>query len=860
MLLALVQNINAQLVGYIVDAETKEGIPFASVSYKGKHVAVSCNDKGVFTIARHNGWKLTFSAVGYETKTINITAETHNSLNIELKAESKNLSEVVVKSKKAKYSRKDNPAVELMKRVIAAKKQNKLENKDFYQYTNYEKLTLSINDIKAKDLTEGIYSKKKWMLNQVEFSPLNNKLILPLLVNEKLSKIIYRKDPRDEKHIIMGDKSTGVNDLFETGDIVKAMANDVFTEVDIYDDQMRLLRHQFPSPIGRNAISFYRYYIVDTLKVNNDSCYHLTFIPNNQQDFGFRGELYVLKDSTLHVKRVNLTIPKSSDVNWVDNLQVFQEYVRMPDGEWVLAVNDMVVEMSITELFGNFLIVRTSTRSDYDFGEIDPKLFRGKGKEVTDPYAEMQDNEFWNKYRKVPLSQSEKGMNNFIDGIKSIKGFSWLIIGAKALIENYVETGTKGRPSYFDIGPINTLASFNSTDGFRSRISGQTTANLNKHWFIGGYYAHGFKSKRDYHNLDVTYSFNEKKYLPKEFPKRTLMVATAHDVCSPSDKFIQTDKDNVFSAFKWSKANKMMFYDRQKVEFEYEEEWGLRALASIKFEANEATGEMFFKPLSDYAKDGIAYTGGDWTQYYDLPEDAMHNGKIRTTAFHAELEFAPGRKFVNTKQKRVVVNKEAPVLTIGHTIGFKGIAGGDYRYNVTEAKIYKRFWVGSWGKLECRLKGGIQWSKVPYPLLILPAANLSYIIDDESFCLINSMEFLNDRYASIALGWDFSGKIFNRIPVIREMKWREFIGFRGLWGSLTDKNNPTLPQNWQSNVLMAFPEGCYVMNPRRPYGEFIVGIHNIFNIIQLDYVRRLSYLDLPTANKDGFRFTLHLSF
>jgi len=163
-------------------------------------------------------------------------------------------------------------------------------------------------------------------------------------------------------------------------------------------------------------------------------------------------------------------------------------------------------------------------------------------------------------------------------------------------------------------------------------------------------------------------------------------------------------------------------------------------------------------------------------------------------------------------------------------------------------------------RLETRLKGGVQWNKVPFPLLIMPATNLSYIVNDETFSMINNMEFLNDRYASLHLSWDLNGKILNRIPLIRKLKWRESLGFNCLWGSLSDKNNPYVEANAGDGRLMYFPKGAYVMDGSRPYMEFTAGIHNIFKILHVQYVRRLSYLSLPTARKHGVRFTLEFSF
>jgi len=240
--------------------------------------------------------------------------------------------------------------------------------------------------------------------------------------------------------------------------------------------------------------------------------------------------------------------------------------------------------------------------------------------------------------------------------------------------------------------------------------------------------------------------------------------------------------------------------------------------------------------------------------------DVRPNHSIRTTEASFEILFAPGQTFINTKQRRLPINLDAPVYTISHTIGFKGILGGDYRYNFTEASIYKRFWMNSWGKIDCHLRGGIEWNKVPYPLLIMPAANLSYIIEDETFNLINNMEFLNDRYASLDVSWDLNGKIFNRIPLLKKLKWREYLGVKCLWGSLSDKNNPALAQNKGDNQLMAFPEGCSVMDNNRPYVELVAGVHNIFKVMHVEYVRRLNYLNLPTAHKQGIRFMFRLTF
>ena len=845
LLLILAQAAGAQTItGVVVEESTGDTIPFPSVQYKKEKIATSGNAYGRFSIKRLNGEKLTFSAVGYQELTILIGPNTPSEMKITLKTDTKQLKGVTVKTKRSKYSRKNNPAVELKKRVIAAKKRTDLANHDYYQFNKYQKITFAINDIKPTELENEKLKKKKWLINQIETCPYNNKLILPLSVDETVTRNIYRKDPKTEKSIIMGQSSSGVNDLIETGDILNNVLKDVFTDVDLYDDQIRLLQYPFTSPIGKDAISFYRFYIVDTVYVDRDKCFHLQFLPNNQQDFGFRGEIWILADSTLHVKRCNLTLPKKSDVNFVDNLQIIQEYTRLPEGDWALTTDDMFVEMSIAKFLTKAIVIRTTRMSDYAFDELPDKLFKGKTKVLHESNAMMRDEAFWDKYRSVELTKSESSMDAFINNLSQQKAFKYIIFGVRAFIENFVETGSQNHPSKVDIGPINTMISSNFIDGVRTRISAQTTANLNPHWFLSGYYARGWDSRKNYYKGELTYSFNKKEYLPREFPKRTLTFTSTYDVCSPSDKFMHTDKDNVFTALKWTKVEKMMFYNRQQLSFEREEEWGFRTTISLKTEENEACGDLFFKPLSMVGM-----------------EDAMiGQGKFRTTEARIELRYAPGETFINTKQRRLPVNLDAPVFTLSHTTGIKGFLGGDYDYNFTEASIYKRLWLNSWGKIDILAKGGIQWNKVPFPLLIMPAANLSYIISDETFNLINNMEFLNDRYASLDISWDLNGKIFNRIPLLKKLKWREWLGIKCLWGTLTDKNNPTLAANAGDGMLMEFPEGSYIMDSKRPYIELIAGIHNIFKIIHIQYVHRLNYNHLPTATKNGVRLMMRLTF
>ena len=825
-----------KITGRVID-EDGFAVSYASVQYRGHKIAVSSDSQGKFSIEKHPGWVLTVSALSYKSQTISVNEKT-DFIEVKLKDDSHKLNEVVVKTKRGKYTRKDNPAVELMRRVIAAKKKTDLSNHDYYQYDKYQKITLALNDLKKEQLEGKFFSKRQYLLDQVETSPYNGKLTLPVSVDETVSQHIYRKDPKTEKDIIKGQQSNGIGQVIQTGEILNTALKDAFTDVDIYDDYVRLLQYPFPSPIGRTGISFYHYYIEDTVYVERDLCYHLQFIPANSQDFGFRGELYVLADSSLHVKKCNLYMPHNTDVNYVKNMKIEQEYTKLDNGEWVLSKDDMIAELHVNSVLQDLLVVRNTRLTDYAFDELPKILFKGKAKVRHDMDAMNRDEAYWNKYRQVDLTKSESSMDSFIHRMENSKGFKYIIFFVKALMENYVEIGggTDGKKSKFDLGPVNTYISKNFVDGIRLRLAGRTMAALNPHFFWDGYAAYGTKSNDWYTGNIFTYSLNKKKNSPFEFPMRNLTFEVARDVTSPSDENLLHNKDNFFMTFRAATQDEMFLYHRQKLAFTYETDWGFRFNTSLRFQSNRTVGNL---------------------HYYHL--DGTEVKKIRMTDLNVGINYNPGVTYVNTKQQRLPINLDSPEIGLSHTMGFKGFMGGQYHSNITKLSIYKRQWLGSWGYLDFHAIGQAQWNKVPFPMLILPPINLSYFEQETTISLMKDWEFLNDRQVFWALSWDMNGKLLNRIPLIKKLKWREWFAIKGVWGHLTDKNNPYLEKNQGDARLFKFPKNSHVMNDT-PYWECVAGVHNIFKFFSVEYVRRLTYLNNNNIDKWGIRFGFMMSF
>lgn len=834
-------HVLSQIKGKVVDAETGEPVPYANVYYqKQRTIGTNTSLNGRYTLQSPPASDtIVFSFVGYKTHKLYVERGARKTINVTLEDLGKELDEVLVKPKKQRYRRKNNPAVELMEKVIAAKENHDLKQNEFYRYDKYQRITFGFNNITQEFVDSGFLRHYPTLVKQVEFCPQTQTRILPMTYNETASEHIFRKNPETSRDIIRGTHSEGITDLLRTGEIGTVMLQRFFTDVNIYDNSINLLERYFTSPLSSTtAISFYQYFIMDTVMIDNDSCIELSYVPQNPQDFGFSGRLWIINDGTYRVKRCLIHLPVRSSVNFISNLTIEQDFATLSNGQRILVKDNMIVEMGALKKFHNMFLKRTTSYTGFDFSPIPDEQFleREQPREGT---VVVEDDKFWQLHRTDSLTRSEATMPNMIRSIQNAKGYGWIMWIVRAFIENYVETAPPGKKNYVDFGPVNTIVSSNFIDKVRFRLSAQTTANLHPQLFLKGYVAYGIRDKKWKYLGEVEYSFLKKQYSQEEFPRNSITFSTRYDVMAPSDALLPTDKDNVFTSFKTQTVDQMAYFRHYNLRYVYEFDNNFSITTQLRHLTQNPTGSLFYRTLAGSMVDELTQSEATLS-----------------------LRYAPGEKTIVTKQRRKAVSHNYPVFTLLHTAGFKGILGGDYNSNYTEISASKRFWLNSYGRIDIYARAGAQWNRVPFPLLIMPAANNSYIIQRNMFNMINNMEFINDRFVSLDVQWDLSGKLLNRIPLIKRLKWREVIGFKALYGHLTDKNNPNMRP--EANDLYEFPSRngnttSFVMG-NTPYMELNVGLHNIFKILRVDYVRRLNYHKLPNVKKNGVRLSLQFDF
>ena len=846
---AQAQKVPRYVSGVVTDKHTKEKLSFITVSYAGKGVGVITDNGGNYRLIRNDKWnQLTFSSVGYKTRVINLAPSTRY-LNVQLEQDNVQLDEVIVKPKRERYRRKENPAVALMKKVISHKRAQRLSDLDQYRYHKYSKMKTSLNDITPEKMEKGLFKQFPLLKNQVEVSPENNKLILPVSLQETASLVLFNKDPKRSQTIIQGERSDGLQDLFYTGDMFETILNDVFADVDIYDNNIRLLQRRFISPISDNAVTFYKYYLMDTIKVERDTCIHLSFVPYNSQDFGFTGHLYILKDSTYAVKRCTMNLPIKTGVNFVEDMNIDLSYYQMPNGKWVISEDAMTVDLALDNNLQGVQIKRTNSYSAYDFSPIPDDMWsKSKLTTVTHTKAEKQAEGFWEERRTSRLTSSEKHMDEFVDRLRRTPKFRFFLTATKILVENYLETNPNEKtPNYFDIGPISTFMANTYVDGLRLKLGGNTTTAFNKRLFLSGYGAYGFKDKKWKYDGKIAYSFHDCKEFLWDYPQEYIQASYHYDVHSPMDKWSRERNEGLFNSLRTSPDELMSYVKEAKLDYVHENETGFMYTLSGRWRNDEATGKL-------------AYIKNDDTD--------TRVGDFSTSEVTLQLRYAPGEKIVTSKQRRRSVSRDAPIVTVSHTHGFKGILGSHYTSDRSQIDIENRFWLGRWGKLDFLLSAGAEWKQVPFPLLMMPQASLSYSTYYGAFNLMRNMEFMSDRYAELMLYYDMNGRLLNRIPLLHRLKWREYFTFKAYYGDMTNKNNPDYFDVNHPNAqtkLFRLPtddgvQSSYIMNGGTPYMEGSVGIYNIFKVLAVEYVHRFNYMDHPDVDRNGVRFRIEVQF
>lgn len=756
------------------------------------------------------------------------------------------LNEVVVHRGKQRYSKRNNPAVDFARRIREARDANDPRRKPLYSYSKYDRMEFGLHDFSVGDTTIGKKAGKFAFLKEyVDTTDASGIPRLPLSIKEKYSDVVYRRSPHSEKLIVRGIRQNGVDEIADLQN-VQTMVEDVFREIDLYDDNVNLLQNRFVSPLSAIAPDFYKFYLTDTVSLGDMRCIVLSFAPRNPATFGFLGRIYVEKgDTSMFVRRVDMGVSPTINLNFIDHIRIIQEYDKAPDGTRQKKLDDFNAVISVIKGTQPLYARRTTRYSGHTFkpaAEMTSYLDR-LGDTFDDEQAYERDSVYWIRVtdQKGDTPTGNKRIVQMMARLRQVPLYRYGERFLKLMVVGYVPTGN---PSKFDFGPLNTTLSGNSVEGLRLRAGGITTANLSRHFFTRGYVAYGTRDQRWKYRGEVEYSFNRKRYHSREFPIHSIRLEHQYDIDQLGQNYMFTNPDNMFLALKRGSNHLITYLRHTTATYQLE-------LAN-NFSTTVTASSRRMEP-------------GPWVPL--MTTDGQTLSHYTQNRASITLRYAPGEKFYQTKSTRIPINLDPWVFVLTHTYGPDNRLGNRFGINRTEISIQKRFWFSAFGFADVIIKGAREWSRTAYTNLLSPNANLSYTIQPESFALTDPMEFLGDT----GLQWDLTywanGALFNYIPLLKKLKLREVIAFRGWWSRLSDKNNPMVELSDISsgksidNPLLLWPD--YVLATpmhSRPYMEMSAGIDNLLKCLRVDYVWRLNYRDTPGVSRSGLRVSLHVTF
>lgn len=820
--------------GIVRDSISDEVIPNAFVSTADGKTGTMTDSRGIFEITVPVETRaLKIRCQGYESKNIAITKNRINMYAVYLRPEAQTLDEVIVSKKR--YSKKNNPAVDLMQHIRKTAGVNDPTTRPYYSYDAYQRTSIALNNVDASG-DKGLIARFPFLLEHLDTSQISGMPILPVSVREQSSKVYNRSNPQGKHTVVTGKRSEGLDEMLDA-ESMDRFFNDILGPIDIYSRDITLLQNRFVSPLSPIAAYFYKFYLTDSIKgPEGRTFYTLSFYPHNKSAFGFTGTLEVAKnDTSAFVRKVDMRVPAEINLNFIQNLVIRQEFDETVDGTRLPEKDEMIIEAQIVPgtqgLYARRIIDYTNHSFDPPADEI--RIFKPRAPVTSLLDANKRDSIFWATVNPSGLSRGERGVGTMLHKFRQNKVFYWGEKIIKILVTGYVPTD--GKYSKFDYGPVNTTVSANPLEGLRLRAGGITTANLNPHWFTRFYGAYGFKDHRWKYGLELEYSIVPKERHTREFPVHSLRFTSMYDVDRPGQQYIFTNPDNVFLSLHRPGTDPMTYRRLNSMLYTLE----LETHFSVKFKiANERQYE------SSQMKFNLS--GGGQRKFFDI------------TSAELELRFAPNETFYQTTSNRFPINLDHPVLTFTQTFAPRGL-GNFGEVNSTQLSIMKRFWFSAFGYLDVLAKGGHVWSfGTPFNHLFIANTNLSYTIQPESFALTAPLEFFADSYGFADVTYWANGAILNYVPLIKKLKLREVFAVRAFYGTLSKGNDPAVTPG-----LIVWP-GYETTSSRlhTPYVEASVGLDNILRCLRLDYVWRITHRNLPVegGSKWGIRVAFHATF
>ena len=817
--------------GIVMDSISRSPLQNVSIRIFNTHRGTITNSEGRFRITVDEDTRqLEITATGYHASSIFLSDSSVKEYRVFLSRSYKELADVIVSSKPRKYRNKNNPAVDLIRKVIANKSRNGPGADPHLSYDEYEKIRVLFDKPPKFIYDNFIMKKMRFVFENVDSLLVPGKKLTPVYSQEVFSKNFFQHEPEKKKKIVTGQKSTNYGEYFDMK-AISATANRLYEDINIYDNSISAFTMQFTSPIANSGPTFYMYFLGDTIEEEDEKLVQLYFTPRNPEDLLLQGRLYITLDGNYAVRKAELEVNKHINLNYIRSFKVNQDFEKGVGDRYHLHTSDMIAFFSPFPHTPGIFGERSVTIQNITDTIIPEFVFRGPQVDSIQNVSNRPDS-FWVVQRPVPLTAVEVKTYSNVDSLVKMKPYNRLADFLIFFTAGYKSVGK------FEIGPVGNFYSFNSVEGSRVQFGGRTKPALSTRYYGDGYIAYGFGDQRWKYFLSGTYSLNNRSiYL---FPFEFIQASYLHDTRNLGVEDIFAQGNSFLSSFNRGINSAWLYNDIVRVNYVREFENHLSYNLGMKYWLQEPAGSLSYV-------------------YETTPNKYDTVANIATSELAITLRWAPHEQFYQGKLIRRDIANKYPIMTFQYAKGIKGLFGGQYNYDALRFSIYKRFYLNPIGFTDARFSAGYVGGSLPYPLLVIHPANQSYFYSENSYNQMRVGEFISDHYFGFSFDHFFNGFFFNKIPLIKKLRIREVVEAKLLYGGLRDENNPAINPQQMKFPLFNGTESSYVLNGK-PYFEAGVGVYNIFSILRIDLVWRFSYLDHPDVHNLGLLFSTNFNF
>jgi hypothetical protein len=805
--------------GKVTDANSGDPLPFVNVFYAGTTIGVTTDFDGNFLLTTSSPTDtVVASYVGYQTRKKRIEKGSTQTVNFALQEDVTNLQEVVVKSG-------ENPAFEILRKVVKKKADNDKRQFNAYEYDTYTKIEIDVDNISQKMREKKMMKKITQVLDSIErIAGEDGKPILPLFISESVSKFFYRDNPTLKYENILKSKVNGVG--VSDGTFVTQLVGSSFQEYNFYQNWLNIVNKEFVSPVADGWRLYYDYDLMDSLYVGADYCYRLDFYPRSDQELAFTGTIWITK-AEYAIKQIDATVGKKANLNFIEKIKIQQELEKVDNKGWLPVKNRVLIDVSeLSNRSAGMLAKFYTSNKNFVVNKPHDLKFYQQPIKMEEDARMYEAEEYWDTLRHEPLSEAEKNVYRMIDTLTNIPVVKTYTDIIKTAVNGYYNAGK------IYIGPYNSFIAVNNIEGFRLMGGVKTTMAFSNKWILRGQLGYGFNDQRIKYQGRVDRILSRDHWTTASFRIRSDIGRVGIDEEASAESLV------INAAQRWGIFRRGYYFDEGRFNFQREFFKGFSLRAAARY--------MTFRPVFPF-------------EYYVDPEGPSQEvaSDFETAELILESRYARDEVFVQDDNDRVSLGTtKSPILTLRLTKGFKGVAGSDFDYTKIKLGIAKRIKWGPLGYSYAHLSGEYIFDPLPYPLLTPHLGNQSPIYTPVTYNLMDYGEYVSDRYVALNYQHHFEGLFLNRIPLIQKLKWRLLGTANILYGGMSDVNKSLIVETTDPDGTDYSPESF-----RRglPYIELGYGVENIFKFLRIDFVHRLSYLDGPDVRKFGILFSAQFS-